>query len=47
MAVRQEGKKEEVRKGCLTRQGRIGRDSEYGDGGEYAVVAVGKDWWRD
>ena len=48
VAGRQEGKKEEVRKGCLQRQGRTERGSEYddGDGDEYAVV-VGKDLWRD
>lgn len=43
----QEGKKEEVRKGCLQRQDRIERDFEYDDANDDEYAVVGKGSWTD
>ena len=47
MAGRQEGKKEEARKGCLQRQDRIERGFEYDDGDDDEYAVVGKDLRTD
>ena len=43
MAGRQEGKKEEVRMGCLQREHQIERDFEYDDADDDEYAVAGKD----